>query len=145
MRFQPRRQIVLQRLHQSVIDLLVDVKERFPVHRIDPVVHCRSQIQLLPRHVMTRQLSHLTVIDTNVSIDIEHRLRFGQQPDPFLEQFCVPLRRHTGFLAQDLQLGAQRAHLRYPIQPQHIAPLSWRLVAQLLDRFHSGQGHHRQQ
>ena len=37
----PRNHILAQRLHQPVVDLLVDINERLPIHGVDPVIHAR--------------------------------------------------------------------------------------------------------
>ena len=52
--FQPGNNFLLEHLDQSRIHRLMNYEKGLSIHRIDPVVHCRSLIQFLPRHVVTR-------------------------------------------------------------------------------------------
>ena len=98
----PRNHILAQRLHQPVVDLLINVKKGLAVDSIHPIVHRRAQVQLLPWNIVSRQLCFLAVIDANVAVHIEHRFGFRPQAHPFLRQFRVPSHCQARFSTQDL-------------------------------------------
>ena len=141
---QARDDLLLDDLNQPRVDHLVDDKERLPVHGVDPVVGGGTQAQALAGHVVAWQLGLAAVVDAHMAIDVEHAGLLGSGGHPALAQRCAPLRRAI-LQRQQPDLGTQRAHLRYPIQSQQLAPLARGAVAQRLDRAEPRQRHEGEQ
>jgi hypothetical protein len=145
---QPRQYVSAHRLHQTMIDGLVEIAERLTVQRIYPVVHGRAQVEPLPWYIVPRQLGLLAVVYPHVPIDVKRQAAspFGfVLADPLLRQNRVPPRCPALIGAQQGQFLAQRPHLRRPVQSQQVSPLPSRRVPQLLDGADPRQRHQRQQ
>ena len=141
---QARDDLLLDDRNQPRIDRLIDDEEGLPVHGVDPVVGGRPQTQALAGDTVAWQLALVAVVDTHMPVDVEHTRLLRSGGHPALAQRRVPLRRAI-VLGQQLNLGAQGAHLRDPIQPQELAPLPGSLIAQCLDRLQPRQRHEGEQ
>ena len=131
--------LLLDDLDQPRVDHLIDDEEGLPVHGVDPVVGGGAQAQPLAGHVVAREPGLAAVVDAHMPVDVEHTSLLRGGGHPALAQRRTPLPRGI-LLGQELDLRAQGAHLRDPIQPQQLAPFSGGTVAQRLDRFQAVNG-----
>ena len=142
--FKTGNDVAFEDLQQSGIDRLTHHEKRLAVHRIDPIVGGGAQAQALARHIMLRQLLGGAVVDANVAVDIEDGGLVRSLIHPFLAQFSAP-RHGLVLVGQMLELDAQGAHFRRPVEAEQFAPFSRRVIAQLLHRFEPGERHESEQ
>jgi hypothetical protein len=141
LRQQTRYDLLLERLNQPLIEVLRDHEERWPVHRVNPVIQAGPQTELLARHVSPRSQDRLPVGDAHVAVHVikASPARVGRHP--VLGQLPAPALGSLRTLAEHADLGAHRSDLRNPIQSQQLAPFPGRFIPQRLQGAHPCQGH----